>query len=160
MLSRVLLVSAVAITTVSAIENEERGVFRLHAIVDQYGIRTQPMKLFGKRELYLVEVDPKFGDDDVESARAETATVPPKVIIKLKEKSAARLKQFTTECLGKRVGVVLLNKLLDAPLLKEPIANGEIAVPVQTEKDAQYLAKMVQAMADHEHEAEKEKHPG
>jgi preprotein translocase subunit SecD len=131
----------------TASEKEESGVFRLHQVFAEYDAKAKPTKVFGKHEMYNLGIEPRFDDEDVESARAETANGTARLIIKLKEASAKRLRQFTTDAHDQRMGIVLLNKLIDVPKITKPIENGELVVTMPSARDAEEVAKRLDAVA-------------
>ena len=145
---------AAIILPVAGAEKEERSVFRLHVVHDQFTADSIPKKLFGKREMYNLAVEPKFADEDVESARVETSGEQSRIVIKLKPGSAERLRRLSEQWRGKRVGLVLMNKLMAAPVIEGAISNGELSVPMPNAREAELVAQMLRAVAKRE---EKEK---
>lgn len=140
------LVLLLATTTASRGE-EEAGRFGLHFITDHPEKGTVPIELRGTNEILNVTKEPEFDEEDVESARVSQEGKTFQLVVKLKPESAQHLKRVTSESRRKQIVMFLGKWVVRAPVMREPITNGEITIPTQSQRDAETFSQLLNAVA-------------
>ncbi len=83
----------------------------------------------GKTESVLATPAQVLGRAEVESASVQKGgNTPPALNLVLSKEASSRLEKITAENIGKRLMVVVDNKILTAPTINSPVAGGKIMI--------------------------------
>jgi tetratricopeptide (TPR) repeat protein len=126
------------------IKSNATRIVSLHFVADKNNPKAFKMLTAdGKEELYL-ENTPQFTLTDIYSARLEPVNLAPEMLEVLKMRGITppryrvsveftpegkdKLYKVTSGNINKRLGIIINNQLLIAPVIKEPLSGGEMSI--------------------------------
>lgn len=99
---------------------------------DSCGMSGDYLKIRNDAEEYCIDKIPLITSNNFTSVRIDSDTTKEGIYrtvrIKLDSTVAQEFKETTTRLVGKRLAFVINNKIITAPVLRDPIESGEIAV--------------------------------
>lgn len=129
MLIQFILLCAIQL---SAQDNQLKTGFYAVVENDSCGISNDYLKIRNNSEEYCIAKIPLITSVNFTSIRIESDTthegIYNTVRIKLDSAVALEFKKTTMRLVGKRLAFVMNNKIITAPVLRDPIESGEIAV--------------------------------
>jgi preprotein translocase subunit SecD len=88
---------------------------------------SQTMEVFGSKRKVFVEAKTYFSNSDIETARAEltedTVIKEPVLILKLTADGSTRFAKFTTDNYNKAVAIIIDDKVMSTPIIRETITS-------------------------------------
>jgi preprotein translocase subunit SecD len=116
----------------SAQENDLKTGFYSVVENDSCGTSGNYLKIMDDAEEYCIDKVPLITSSNFTSVRIDSDTTKEGIFrtvrIKLDSALAKEFKETTMRLVGKRLAFIINNKIITAPVLRDPIESGEIAV--------------------------------